>query len=493
MFTTLRTKLVISYVILVAIIVLIAMLVAGSILSAAQRDVGFTRAQNTLIVLAQRIRSSPMPHQAAMALLSDGEGMREPLLLVTSEGRVVEAAGQGADDLGSEIPPISMTRPVSGAVGTQGPIYITNWTSPGNQRYYLAYIEVNVPMTQGPSAHYLVVAIPASDVDPPWQSLIGAFILLGCAILLAAVVGAFGLAQSITNPLQRMTKAADAMARGDYQQRLDIKGRDEVAQLADSFNRMAEAVDRTNRAQRDLLTNVSHDLRTPLTSIDGFSQAILDGEIHSEDDYKKAATIIHAETLRMQRLVNEIIDVAKIESGALNISPEPLDWNDLVSTELNQARARILQNGIQITAVYGDLPKIYGDTFKLRQAIRNLIDNASKYAHPGTTISLCTGSNTTADTRIAGTRVAYGSLVNKGEWIYFSISNSFEPVNPEKLALFFNRFYRGDESRSQPEGSGLGLAIAREVILAHGGRVEAISNDSIITFILWLPVRSASS
>lgn len=281
------------------------------------------------------------------------------------------------------------------------------------------------------------------------------------------------------------------MAHGDYQQRLAVHGNDEVAQLAENFNRMTEAVDRTNRAQRDLLANVSHDLRTPLTSIDGFSQAILEGAIQKDDGYHKTATIIHDETQRMLHLITDLIDIARIEGGVLDIAPQPLDWNELVNFEIAQAQEHIRQAGLNLQTNLSTLPPIYGDSNRIRQVVRNLLDNAIKYARPHTTIQLTTGYLTMNAVRPVSGKVAFGDTLHTGSWVSLAIANATDFIDPLELARVFDRFYRGDKSRSRREGSGLGLAIVREVVLAHGGRVEATSDDSTTVFTIWLPASAS--
>lgn len=488
MIKSLRLKLMLSYVVLVFVILTLAAIASGSILTFTQRSLGYNRAQNTILVLAQRVRGSRSPSQTADSLLQSGVGLREPLLVIASDGRVLASTGQGAEGIGTFVPPPSTASAQPPPNLAQAPIYTRAWTSPQNQqRYYLAYAEVEVPMQEGASGRYLVVAIPARDVDPPWGQLVGVFIILGSVVLIIAAAIGYALARSITGPLHRMTAAAEAMAHGDYQQRLTVRGNDEVAQLAESFNRMTEAVDRTNRAQRDLLANVSHDLRTPLTSIDGFSQAILEGEIQNDDGYRKAATIIHDETQRMQHLITDLIDIARLEGGVLDIAPQPLDLNELVSIEIAQVQEHIRQANLILQTNLGTLPPIYGDSNRIRQVVRNLLDNAIKYARPHTTIQLTTSNLTTNLARPLSGEVAFGDTLRTGAWVSLTLANETEPIDPLELARVFDRFYRGDKSRSRREGSGLGLAIVRDVVLAHGGRVEATSDDSATVFTIWLP------
>jgi signal transduction histidine kinase len=168
-----------------------------------------------------------------------------------------------------------------------------------------------------------------------------------------------------------------------------------------------------------------------------------------------------------------------------------LDWNDLVNNEIAQAQEHIRQAGLILQTNLGALPTVYGDSNRIRQVVRNLLDNAIKYARPHTTIQITTSHLAANAVRSVSGEVAFGDTLRTGSWVSLAIANETDPIAPLELSRVFDRFYRGDISRSQREGSGLGLAIVREVVLAHGGRVEATSDDSATVFTIWFPASAS--
>ncbi|MHB9033847.1 MAG: sensor histidine kinase, partial [Anaerolineae bacterium] len=161
--------------------------------------------------------------------------------------------------------------------------------------------------------------------------------------------------------------------------------------------------------------------------------------------------------------------------------------NQLVSLELDQVKERLAESGLSIKVALADLPGLKGDPFRLRQAVRNLLDNAIKYADPDSTISVSTYRFKPTNELPGVDKVTFGPTINSGSWVGTSICNAAEPISHNELVHFFERFYRRDKARSQPQGTGLGLAIVREIVLAHGGRVEAACNGQTICLTLLLP------
>src|SRR5688572_24077913 len=186
----------------------------------------------------------------------------------------------------------------------------------------------------------VALAAPGSSLAAEWLKIAPRLGVAGMVSLLASVGVAFFMARSISHPLRKITDASAAMARGDYNQRIEHHGRDEIAQLASTFNVMAEQVARSNRALRDFLADASHELRTPLTSIEGFSQAILDGTAHDEDTIADSARIINEDALRMERIVADLSYLSKVQSGQLAMEMRPIDLAELVQGAVKRAQRR---------------------------------------------------------------------------------------------------------------------------------------------------------
>lgn len=280
----------------------------------------------------------------------------------------------------------------------------------------------------------------------------GALALL-LALLLAVVIG-----RSVARPLGTMAGAAEAIARGEYDQRVPPEGPNEVRRVAGSFNSMAAQVKSTQQAQRDFVANVSHDLKTPLTAISGWSQALLDGAAEAPEERQRAAETIYNEAGRMERMVNELLDLARIESGQLQLKMRPVDLSQLLTDVYHSQLPRARAKGIDLTLDAADALPVVGDSDRLTQIFTNLADNALAYTPAGGRVHLAT--------RAAGGAVE-GVVTDTGPGI---------PA--EELPRVFERFYRLEKSRARSEngrGSGLGLAIVYELVTAHGGQISVSS------------------
>ena len=297
----------------------------------------------------------------------------------------------------------------------------------------------------------LLVAARAGDAlaADAATSLVPRLLIAGIAALAVAVVLAFALARTISEPLHELAGAAGDIAGGNYARRVNPRGPAEVGVVAAAFNRMAEAVERSRALQRDFLANVSHELKTPLTSLIGFSEALTDGSLRTEAEKRRAAGILHEESQRLLRMSQELLDLARVESGQVSLRREPVDMRALVNQQVEVARSRAEAAGLslQIRAP-DDLPAALGDPERVHQVVDNLIDNAVKYAAPSGPV------------RIGA--AAAGGQVQLTCW------NAVAGAAPD-VARMFERFYRGDPSRAGSGGVGLGLAISRELAQAMGG------------------------
>ena len=337
----------------------------------------------------------------------------------------------------------------------------------------LPLIPSGVPLRQPESM--LVLAVPAADVTSAWAQLLPRFAIAGgVAALFAVVVGTL-LAARITRPIAEMTRASEAMARGDYEQRIEERGVDEVAALARAFNQMASQVNRSSRSMRQLLANVSHELRTPLTSIQGFSQAMSDGLAQDAEEQQRLAEVIHEEAERMRSLVDDLLYLSTIESGELSLTLDEIDLDALVSASVR--RFAFPAEGAAVT-VREDLRggTVFADGRRLEQVLANLLDNAIRFAPSGSEVLVRTRSE-------GGDR--------EGGEVLLEVHNGGAPIVADDLPQVFDRFYQSGRSpRADGAHSGLGLAIVRELVQAHGGRVgvESTPEDGT-TFSVRLPRR----
>ncbi|NJN53708.1 MAG: HAMP domain-containing protein [Anaerolineae bacterium] len=278
------------------------------------------------------------------------------------------------------------------------------------------------------------------------------------AMVVAAVLGVW-IARSVARPLQKLAGAAEAIAAGDYEQQLPLQGPSEVQRVAASFNTMSAEVTQTRNAQRDFVANVSHDLKTPITSIRGWSQALLDGTAVTPPDQQQAASVINTESERMDRMVNGLLDLARIESGQLVLKQEPVDLQALLQQMYQSFLPRAQEHQITLTLNAPTAPTVWGDHDRLVQVLSNLIENALAHTPPHGFVHLGLGLHGEQEAEL---------------WV----QDTGKGIPPEELSRIFERFYQVEKSRMRSDGrsgSGLGLAIVQELVHLHHGRVLARS------------------
>ncbi|MDQ6879130.1 MAG: HAMP domain-containing histidine kinase [Candidatus Dormibacteraeota bacterium] len=320
------------------------------------------------------------------------------------------------------------------------------------------YLAAAIPLTAARdplSAAYLVVARPLASITAAAAGeLAPLLVLAGLAALAVAIFLVVLVGRSLTRPLTQLAAAAEDVAAGNYSRRVGIRGRDEIGMLGAAFDRMAEAVERARKIQRDFLANLSHELKTPLTSLIGFSQALVDGSLKSDTDRARAATIVHEESERVLRMAQELLDLARVEAGSIPLFITAVDLGGQLQQELEIIRPRADARGLVLSLdVPSDIPPVGADTERLHQILENLLDNAVKYAPQGSAI--------TVSARLVG---------NSIETVVSNPAGVQRP-DPERM---FDRFYRADPSRSGAAGGvGLGLAISRELATVMMGRLWA--------------------
>lgn len=305
----------------------------------------------------------------------------------------------------------------------------------------------------------------------PFQFLVENFLspLLGasCVGIFVSILMAFLIAWWLTNSLHKFSEAARGVAAGNLDQTVPATGPAEVESLAHSFNDMVARVRSGQQAQRDLVANVSHELKTPLTSIQGFSQAILD----QATDPAKAAQIINDEAGRMRRLVDGLLDLARLDSGQAALQRGPTDLTPILRSVAEKLSLRATEKQIALKTDIQPLPLIVADGDRLAQVFTNLLDNALKHTPAGGNVSLA-----------AQPDPASGSLS-------VIVTDSGAGIPAADLPRIFERFYRVDKSRAAGQGYGIGLAITKEIIQAHGGTIAAESVLGLGTkFSVRLPV-----
>ena len=289
---------------------------------------------------------------------------------------------------------------------------------------------------------------------------------------IVAFILAIFLTRSITRPLQALAKSAQYVARGEFSEEVPETGPSEIQQVAVAFNRMTGEVRAAQQSQREFMANVSHDLKTPLTSIQGYSQAIMDGAAH---DPAKAAEIIHDEAGRLNRMVQELTDLARLQAGRLSMKLTPLDVDDIVTAIGERLSLVASKENIDLQVQNSELPIVAADGDRLVQVLTNLIGNAIKYTPSGGKILVQTG------------------VANGG--VEILIKDNGIGIPSGDLPHIFDRFYQVDKSRGPARGTGLGLAITQEIVQSHGGtiHIDSAGVNRGTTVRVWLPSPSLST
>jgi len=314
----------------------------------------------------------------------------------------------------------------------------------------------------------IVVARPAATLGEVFGDLAPRLMFSGLMGVAAALGLGFLLSQSVASPLRKIGRAARNVARGSYGQRVPVTGPREVREVATNFNRMTEEVRRSQQTLRDFLMNISHELKTPLTSIRGFSQAVLDGTIDDKPGVDRSAKIINDEATRVLRLVEELLDLSRMESGQISMRQEDMDLAELLEHVSEVFALRSEETGVALTVQQPGPLLLRGDFDRLEQVLNNLLDNAFRHTPEGGAV------------RVTARPVQHG-------FVQVTVSDSGRGIPPEDLPHLFERFYRAANGRNM-RGYGLGLAITREIVRSHGGDIWATSEQGRGTsFVFTLP------
>jgi len=349
----------------------------------------------------------------------------------------------------------------SGGSERVGPIWVRQVSFNAGGEHLLLYTPVDT-MTNQPSAELLsryrtVVAVPAATINSAWRDVFPGVGIAGGIALVISIVIAFLFSRSISGPLGEITRASEKMARGDFDQQIAVRGRDEVARLATAFNAMAQEVNRSQSTLRQFLADASHELRTPLTSIQGFSQAMAEGAIDEPTEMTDSARIINEETQRMRALVDDLLYLSQIEAGQVKMQPEPLKLDNLLHHCVERFQRRAQEKDLQVKTDLPPLPALQGDVRRLERVFSNLLDNAIRHTPKEGTITVA-------------------AQVSNGN-VRVDIHNTGSFIPPEHLPHVCERFYQVRKSTNDEGHTGLGLAIASEVVHEHGGTLSAQSSQ----------------
>lgn len=273
----------------------------------------------------------------------------------------------------------------------------------------------------------------------------------------------------ISEPLKKMSLAAREIAKGNFSARVDHFEEDEIGDLARSFNVMARELAQLEDMRKEFVANVSHELRSPITSIQGYIDGILDGTIPKEKTYDYLK-VVQEETRRMSRLINDLLEMTKLESGEFPLNRTEFDINELIRICIIKFEKRIVEKDLTVKVDFEeDRRFVFADRDKIEQVLTNLIDNAIKFSKPKGIIHLFTEV--------------------KGDKVFITVQDNGIGISPEDLEHIWERFYKADKSRGK-DGAGLGLYIVKKIIEAHKEEIWAESElKKGTSFTFTLPIK----
>jgi signal transduction histidine kinase len=322
------------------------------------------------------------------------------------------------------------------------------------------------------------VGMVIADPGPPTTAFDAAFLaavnrsllLTAAAAAVVALLLTLFLSRRILGPVEALTAAVRAMEQGDLSQRVHIDSGDEVGDLARAFNSMAGSLARNEELRKNMVTDVAHELRTPLSNIRGYLEAMLDGVLAPDE---KTLDSTYEEAILLNRLVDDLQELAMAEAGQLKLERSATDLTDVVDRVLRAMSPQAAEKRINLTAEFpADPPPVEIDSGRITQVLQNLLRNALAHTPEGGSVRV--------------------SAEQTGNQVEVAVSDTGSGIPPEHLPQIFERFYRVDPSRTRATGgSGIGLAIARQLVEAHGGRIWAeseVGKGSTFRFTLPLAV-----
>jgi len=335
--------------------------------------------------------------------------------------------------------------------------------APGGDRQTLLFVS--------PQGRLLMLVWFAENLLPP-------LVRAGAVALVLSILMALIISRSVVAPLRRVASAAESIAQGETDTRAPVSGPSEMRGLARSFNAMAEQVEAAQQSQRDFVANVSHELKTPLTSIQGFSQALVDGTASAPETTARAARVIHEEAERMRRMVDELLILARFDAGQVVMARDPVELGPLLRGCVEKLAPQMDAAGLDLEVDVSERLFVTGDADRLAQVFANLLGNAVAHMPAGGKVTV----------------TAHPVDAPDAQFVEATITDTGEGIPLEDAREIFGRFYQVDKARRHSRGAGLGLAITKEIVWAHGGDITAESVVGLGSkFTVRLPTREGST
>lgn len=333
------------------------------------------------------------------------------------------------------------------------------------ERYYTVAVPIDA---QSGTAYVFVSAHTASQQQSFLNEMVKMFLISAAAVLILTSIVVYFVTIQLVKPLRQMADAAKRFGRGEFDTRLEVTSYDEMGQLAMALNNMAQSLSTTESARRSFTANISHELKTPMTTISGFVDGILDGTIPPEQE-RHYLQIVSGETKRLSRLVRTMLNLSRIEAGEMEINRSKFNIVETVCQAVFLFETQIEEKHLDVRGLDHDKMMVEADPDLIHQVVYNLIENAVKFVNEGGYLEFGFSSD------------AKNS--------YISVKNSGEGLSKEEIPKIFDRFYKTDRSRGlDKNGVGLGLYIVRSIVSLHGGEIIVRSNEGeFVEFVFSLP------
>lgn len=288
--------------------------------------------------------------------------------------------------------------------------------------------------------------------------------------LLVALFSSFLISRTLTRPIAKISQAAKNFTQGNFSSRTSVTGDDELGRLGQTFNDMATGLALIDQNRRDFLATVSHELKTPVTSIQALSEALLDGLVSDPDHQRRYLSSIQDQSGRIGRLIHDLLDLAQLETGELSVTSVPIDLAKFLASERLKYEPLLSEKDLMLSfLIPANAPLVLADSDRLSQVVANLLSNAIRHSPVHETIQL--------------------EIQVFRYYVALSISDNGPGIDAKHLPHIWDRFYRADTSRSRNAGgTGLGLAVTKRLVAAMGGDITVKSAPGKTTFIFTLPI-----
>ncbi len=341
--------------------------------------------------------------------------------------------------------------------------------------YSSAHYVVAQPINIGSAARivgYVFVTTNSATIIDGWRTFVWVFLAASAAVMMIALLLSLVTSKRMAQPLDEMAVAAKKFAHGDFSARVTDDGRtDEVGALISAFNTMADSLETSEQRRNAFIANVSHELKTPMTTIAGFADGILDGTIPKDQEDKYLATIAD-ETRRLSRLVRSMLELSRLQAkDRATLLKNSFDISEQLRLTLITFADKIDQKHLEVVFnVPEEAIKVLGDVDAITQVIYNLLDNAIKFSRENSPLTI--------------------SLWKDSKKAYVSIRNSGSTIPEAEIPLLFDRFHKSDRSRSQDrDGVGLGLYIVKTILNNHGEDIAVTSRQGVTDFVFTLALK----